>query len=347
MMNDPRSPLRRIVALAALVVVALAMAACTKKINSVDASYTTPEGRTSAVAQQIAFRDLPAMVSKYKMAPATCDTCLDSLDSVTPTYATGPGVINGMIFDGTAASTYQVLRRESNGGYAPLFDYVLNPLERFAQSGWKLFTWLDKHPSGFDPPSYLGRGIVSGVITTSAPLTNVSLVHGGDVQDITLSAADSLQGSIHYTPVPDAVAYVVQIYLVPGHLSDAYIHNAAPAPFATQDHLDYYVAWCPATLGIIDNSRVKILNQRTLIPSTEYAMRMAAVDEQGRLVGFSYGEVVKVSGPEVGYYRMVQRGSFQQKTAARPANGAFTFSTAAAPARSRSASSGTVGIGGR
>jgi hypothetical protein len=349
-MNDFRSPLRTI-ALFAVALVTLAIAGCTKKINTVDPNYISPEGRTAADAQQIVFPDLPANVSYWKKPPPSCEECPDTLVSVTPVYPTGPGVINGMILDGTAASGYQILRRESNGGYAPLYDYVLNPAQRFAQSGWKRFAWLDGRPSGFAPPSYVGRGIVSGVITPTAPLTNVASLQAVELHDIVLTT-DSLR-SFTYTPVPGAVAYIMQVYSVPNGYVDAAIHNAAPAPYASEDHRDYLVHWAPATNGEIDNSKVQVLAQLRFVPGAFYLAHMSAVDAQGRLIGFSYGDPAVASGPQEGYYRLFRAGAIQATaahvTSINPAPVRALFRARPAPQRPREISLSQVKIrfGGR
>ena len=338
-MNDFRSPLRHVALFAAVILVALAMAGCTKKINAVDPSYTSPEGRTEASAQQIVYPDRPTTVYLFKLARLNCEECVDSLVSVNQVYPTGLGAINGMIFDGTAASSYQILRREKNGGYASLYDYALNPSQRFAQSGWKLFDWLDRRPSGFDPPTYLGRGIVSGVVTPTTPITNVGIGQPGDVQDILLTTNDSLR-TIGWTSVDGAAGYILQIYSVKGGYANAAIHNAAPAPYASQDHLDYLVVWLPATQGTIDYSKVKVLADRVLVPGAAYLLRISAVDPQGRLVGFSKGDGFLAIGPEEGYYRVFWGGAFVRWAATGHSGGPVTararFSATAVPAPLRS-----------
>jgi hypothetical protein len=335
MMNDLRSPLLRIAPLAAVVLVALAMAGCSKKITAADPSYTSPEGTTETSAQQIVYPDLPVAVQLWKLRRTNCDECVDTLMSTSPVYVTGPGGINGMILDGTAASSYEILRRELNGGYAPLYDYVLNPSLRFPQSGWKLFAWQDRRPSGFDPPTYLGRGVVSGVVTTTTPLTNVAVDHEVVVENIFL-VSDSLR-SIGYTPVTSATGYIAQVYEMKNGYEDAALFNAAPAPIASQDHRDFLVDWLPATDGIIDNSQVKHLLKFGFIPGAFYALRMAAVDGQGRLVGFSSGEWWGISGPEEGYLLRFRGGAYIvkaatiQSTGSEPARGGASGASATQP----------------
>lgn len=334
-MNDLRSPLHRIAPFTAVILVALAMAGCSKKITAVDPDYTAPEGRREAGAQQIVYPDRPTTVYLLKIAPSNCEECTDEQVSVDEVYPAGPGVINGMIFDGTPASSYQIMRRELNGGYAPLYDYALNPVQRLTPSGWKLFTWQDVNPSGFDPPTYLGRGIVSGVVTRTTPLTNVGSGQAVDVEEIFL-ATDSLR-AFTYSPVTSAVGYVLQVYAPRGAYATAFIYNAAPAPFAREDHRDYLVAWLPATQGIVDGSKVDVLTRLAYIPGARYLVRMSAVDSLGRLVGFSYGQPFAVNGPDEGYYRVFRGGAILAAAATRPATGPAlarpTFSMMAAPPR--------------
>jgi hypothetical protein len=296
-MNDPGSSLHRLTLFAAVILLALALAGCAKKITSVDPSYISPEGQPETSALQVVYSSLPIDMNLYQKPGSDCDQCPDELLWTQPIYPAGDGVINGMIFDGTAASTYQILRRESNGSYAPLYDYALNPSQRFAKSGWKLFLWQDLRPSGFDPPTYLGRGIVSGVVTPTTPLTNVASIRAGDLVEIELQDIDSLR-VIGYTPVANATGYILQIYQPIESDTAAALHNAVPAPFASKDNRDYYAAWLPATGGVIDADRTKVLSQLAFGSQAEYKVHMAAVDSQGRLIGFSYGDLAEAKAPE-------------------------------------------------
>jgi hypothetical protein len=353
MMNDFRSSLRRIASCAAVVLATLAMTGCAKKITAVDPSYTSPEGRTEASAKLISYPDLPVSVALFKSKRANCEECVDSLISISPVYPSGPGVINGMIFDGTPASSYEILRRESNGGYAPLYDYALNPSQRFAQSGWKLFTWQDGRPSSFDPPTYLGRGIVSGVATRTTPLTNVSLGQAGDLENISLTAERTPLGIPGWTHVPSAAGYILQIYSLKSGYPEALLHNAAPAPFADQDHLDYFVAWLPANQGTIDYSKAEILTALAPIPGSLYLMHISAVDALGRMVGFSYGNGFEITGPGEGFFRVFWGGAFLLAVNAGDAGAPMTarFSAAVDPislrAREPALSQVKVRFGGR
>ncbi len=335
-MNGPRGPLRSIASLVAVAVVALAMAGCTKKLTSFDPSYTSPEGRVDAGARQIVQPDLPTTMYLVKLKAGNCDECVDTLVSTTSIYPAGPGVTRGMIFDGTAANSYEILRRELNGGYAPLSDYALSPSQRFAHSGWKLFTWQDPRPSGFDPPTYLGRGLVSGTNTPTTPLTNVAINHEAEVQDLLVGTPDHLR-TFGFSHVDSAVAYILQVYAMRTGDENAAIHNAAPAPYATQDQRDYLVAWLPINAEGIDAANAKVLVDLPFVPLGVYLMRASAVDSRGRLIAYSYGSLFEASAPD-GYARLFQGGAYLAQ--APPAGSLATseplrFIEVAAPARAR------------
>jgi hypothetical protein len=52
-MNDPGSSLHRLTLFAAVILLALALAGCAKKITSVDPSYISPEGQPETSALQV------------------------------------------------------------------------------------------------------------------------------------------------------------------------------------------------------------------------------------------------------------------------------------------------------
>ena len=114
-MTPPRSPLRRIAALTAFVVVALALAGCTKKLTSVDPAFTAPEGHTAPDARLILHTDQSVTLETWADLPPDGADPTDTL-LTTETVAFAPGTLHGLILDGTPASGYQVLRREGNGG---------------------------------------------------------------------------------------------------------------------------------------------------------------------------------------------------------------------------------------
>ncbi len=326
-MNRSHSPLCRIAVPGVFALALLAMAGCSKKLNTVDPNFIAPEGQWSANAHLVVQPDMPTVVKYYKLRAPNRPDDPDTLVSSSEVYPLGRGIMKGTIFDGTPAGSYQILRRESNGGYAPLFDFELEPVMRFPQSGWKLFTWTDSRPSGFQPATYMGRGMVNGVVTRTSPLTNVCLAGPTEPATIALSS-DSLR-TIGFTTVPGAVGYVLQVYKARNGYPDAEIWNAAPAIFATQDHRDALVEWIPATDGVPDLDHAQVLTWFGLAPAASYLIRMAAVDANGGLVGFSYGTPPpptlkgpgKLDGPEENHYRMFKPGVLQKVVATVWENG--------------------------
>jgi hypothetical protein len=104
-MNDSRSPLRRVAALAALAVATMAIVGCARKVTTVNPSFTFPEGTRSDRVQQFAFPDIPFYAAEYiDRTPVGVDPN-DTLVTLWRVYDEGPGILRGMIFDGTAAST--------------------------------------------------------------------------------------------------------------------------------------------------------------------------------------------------------------------------------------------------
>jgi hypothetical protein len=317
MMNDSRSPLCRAVALAIAVGLALTMAGCAKKVTSVDASYTAPEGQRDADARLIVYADAPLTVELWADlppdGPLLPDGSHDDADTLVSrqTFPVAPGTLHGTIFDGTAASGYQVLRRESNGGFAQLKDFVLTPSLRFLESHWETYTFSDGQPSGFQPPSYVGRGLVSGVVSAASPLTNVAELAGADIPELTYAGSSSPRDSniaMSWEPVAGAAGYWIQIYQFTGD-AESELLASQPAPLVSNFARIFFVGYvpAPATSYKLGHSGALVLTRRTLLNSAEYLVRITAVDDRGRMVGFSYGDWEYVRG--TGFYVRYRLGA--------------------------------------
>lgn len=307
-MNDLRSPLRRIAPFATVILLALAMAGCTKKVTSVDASYTAPEGQLSADARLIVYPDAPVTVYTYTdNVPNGPNSGTnnpgeeDVLLSTEQVYV-APGTLHGLIMDGTAASGYQVMRRESNGGYAQLNDYVLTPVASFLDSQWEAYIFADAQPAGFDPPSYAGRGVVAGTVTTASPLTNVSeLVLTSDIPNLTYTGklgrldrpgeSPDSNLAMSWEAVPGAAGYWIQVHQFKGD-GEAQIAAAAPAPFIPGGVRNFFVGYvaAPATEYRIGEPGALVLTRRTMLNKVEYLVRVSAVNDRGELIAFSRGD---------------------------------------------------------
>ena len=290
-MNALRSPLFR--ALPAVLVL-VALAGCAEKVTNVDASYTAPEGQYDAAARLVVYPDLPITVDTFvDLLPDGPDSG-DSL-ATTEQRTVAPGALHGMIVDGTAAAGYQVLRREANGGYAQLKDYVLSPVARFFDSHWELYAFVDGAPTSFSPPTYVGRGVVSGVVTPLSPLTNLGQVTSEDmVADIVYTGdpepADTVI-TVSWEAVPEAAGYWIQIYQFMGG-SEGKLLSAQPAPFVVSDVRNFFVGYvaAPASSYKLYEPGAQVLFQRGLIMGSEYYVRVSAVDDRGGLLAFTYGD---------------------------------------------------------
>jgi hypothetical protein len=311
MMNDLRSPLRRIAPFTAVILVAMALAGCAKKVTSVDASYTAPEGQLSADARLIVYPDAAIPVETWTdVLPSGPGE--EDLFTGTEQVSIAPGTLHGTILDGTPASGYQVMRREGNGGYAQLKDYVLSPVVRFLDSQWEMYAFSDARPSGFSPPSYLGRGVIAGVVTPASPLTNTSELMSSDIAALQYTGATAPRDSnftMSWNAVPNAAGYWIQIYQFTGDNIPAILQSVQPAPFVLNYVRNFFIGYvaAPATGYKLGEPGAQVLVKRPLLYLADYRVRVVAVNGQGELIAFSYGDWQYLR--EQGLYRRFRAGS--------------------------------------
>jgi hypothetical protein len=315
MMNDLRGLLRFVASFVVVILVTLAMAGCAKKVTNVDASYTAPEGLQSSQARLIVYPDAPVTLLTYTDNPPdgpdpnTGDPGAEDVLTKTEQIYAAQGTLHGLILDGTPASGYQVLRRESNGGFAQLKDYILTPVASFLDGQWEAYTFDDARPSGFNPPSYVGRGVVAGTVTPTSPLTNVSeLLTTSDVANLRYTGklgrldrpGESPDSNIamKWEAVPGAAGYWIQIYQFTG---DAELQKlaAAPAPFISHDVRNYFVGYvpAPATEYQLGQPGAVVLTRRTLTNKVEYLIRITAVNDRGEIIAFTFGDWQYILSP--------------------------------------------------
>lgn len=286
---------RRFAAAAILLALSgLTLLGCSQKVTAVDPGFTFPEGRPNADARLVMYPDVAVPVTTWNDNGPTGPDPSDVIRSTDEVRQLSAGAIHGAIFDGTPSTGYQVLRRESNGGLLALKDFVIRPERRFLDSQWELYAFDDPTPSGFTPPSYIGRGVVSDAITALSPLTNMGSTAGTTVADLPYTGnrtpPDTLI-TMKWVPEPSAVGYWIQIYQFRGG-PDAKILSAAPAPFARGETRDFLVAWVPAPADSYKIGRpgALVLTRRELLSGGEYFVRVSAIDAQGRLAAFTYGD---------------------------------------------------------
>lgn len=291
---------------------ALALAGCSKKnVTNVDPGYTVPEGRFSADARLIVYPDAPITIEIWADNGPTGPDPTDVQTGTTQARLLSPGALHGVIFDGTPASGYQVLRRESNGGLLPLKDFVLRPERRFLDSQWEFYSFEDPAPSGYTPASYVGRGVVSEAVTPSSPLTNPGVTTGSTIDTIQYlgnrSPTDTLI-TMKWSEVPGAVGYWLQVYQNKGG-PESRIRTALPAPFARPDTRDFFVGYvtAPADSYKIGLPGALVLTRRILLTGSEYLVRVSAVNAEGRMIAYTYGDQDIAPGEDS--YRLFSLGA--------------------------------------
>jgi hypothetical protein len=287
---------------------AFAAAGCAEKLTEVDPQYA-PEGTFSPDARIIVYPDVPQVVQIYTdNIPEGPDTS-DVLLSETVVRATGPGAIQGAIVDGTTASGYQVLRRESNGGFRSIKDFTLTPLRRWIDSEFELYRFADDSPSGFSPATYVGRGVVGGAVTTNSPLTNPGQLGAATLDELVYTGLRTPYDTLitmSWQAVPGAAGYWLQIFQNTGN-TDQSVRTGIPAPFATTSIREYFVAYvtAPADSYKIGRDPGEVLYRRPLLTGNEYLVRVSAVDPGGRMLATTYGDSqIQPGAGEYALYRL-------------------------------------------
>ena len=301
------SVLRSVLAALAIVAAMMSTAGCAKKKLTVDPTFTTPEGLPSANARLIVYQDIGNLVyAKHEFPPNSGVFLLDSIFTV---YNFGPGTVQGTVLDGTAASGYQMLRREAGGGFAAFKDFALTPAVRWLQSHWEAYAFNDQPDVGYQPPTYEGRGILSGSITTGSPLTNEATLNGSSVGDVRVlqPRIDTCPGdelpSVTWTAVPSAAAYLIQTFQYRGDIrvgSEKFVYGI-PAPVAIGKVHDYFIGIIPPTTTTykLGDPGALILQNVPMIGPDRFFFRVSAVDSSGRLIGCTVGshpDTVRIGG---------------------------------------------------
>jgi hypothetical protein len=304
-------------AMGAIVALSLGFTGCAKQIASVDPGYVSPEGTPSSKARLIVTPDIPVPYEVYLDAKNDGLTEDDSLDVLSPYdfYASGPGAVIGTIFDSTLASAYQVLRREANGGYRLAQDFSQHPVRKWLDTEWEAYTFVDPAPSGFQPPTYLGRGILSGVVTAESPLTNAAMTASGGIADLkfdyqglyttidlrsgidTYNPLDSANISVKWTPVAGAAGYWISVFesKTTGSAAEL-LGNTLPAPIPLKKLRHFLLAYvsAPASSYIAFPTAGEtadfIVTSHPIVNKQYYRLRITAVGPDGAILGYTMGD---------------------------------------------------------
>lgn len=304
-----------------LLVAMVVFAGCAKKNRLVDPGFTMPMGTLSQDARLVIWYDAETVVSVYEdlapIGPSASDTLIG-----TESHRVGvPGDIHGMIFDHTAATEFQVFRREANGGLYDYQDFTLRPTRRWLPNEWEEYHVEDPAPTSFSPSTYIARGLVNGVVSDQSPLTNMAELSSMTLPDIAVSAKDiktagvDTVGTIDWADVPGAAGYWVQIYEFRSAPTNAKILSGLPTPiydeFTADDLVMFVTGATDYTMGDTTRADVEILFYRRLLAQSDPSyvqplVRVTAVDGTGRIIAYSRGsnETARFSDTSYGVFRL-------------------------------------------
>jgi hypothetical protein len=321
----------------AALALALGLTGCAKKMTSVDSSYLSPEGVRTPRANLVLTPDVVVPIVFYEGTGRPVDDdsllvfppppTLSSNHKLSPSpvfdgeafgflYLNGPGFLIGQIFDQTPVSDYQILRRESGGGYRIAAEYELKPARRWLDTEWESYGFVDQPPStSYQPSTYLGRGTYSHHVTSESPLTNAAILVPDPIQIINfdyqglvdqktineVAISDSIYApsdslfEMRWTPIPGAVGYWIQLYQFTGGSFDQVTSSWPSAGYVGKSR-DLLVAYLPAPA---DHYRVGdpgaiTLSRRPIIQHQDYHLKIAAVNANGQIIGATRGRPLVV-----------------------------------------------------
>jgi len=313
-------PVRRAAGLLVMAaLLGLVLAGCTKKVTAVDPSFTKPEGQFVPGALLLTYPNTTVHYRLYTDEDLNGQYSInDALSEEVDEYFDDPTDLYGQIVDSTAATTYQVFRREANGAVRNLSDHLVIPTRRWLDTHWEVYEFSDPTRSGYQPPTYIGRGLVGGVANSFSPLTNFSSIsspplttmffrfHSGDCPDcspqVDIEALQSFPRdsiyqpkdslfAVRWTQVQGAAGYWIQVYQPIGNALQRLRSGRASQLFLDASR-DFFVAFVPAPADSykIGAPGAVVLTRKLLLNNVEYQIRVSAVDAQGQLIGFLYGD---------------------------------------------------------
>jgi hypothetical protein len=298
--------------LAALAVLGLGLGACAKRVTEVDPNFVFPEGRISDDSQLVLWYDPPVVVSEYADAteppgPDQNPFCPNSIfpDPGDPvvrvqTFRFNPaGSINLTILDHTSATAFRPMRREANGGYRSLLDFSLPPTRKWLENQWELYSFSDSRPSGFEPPTYVARGSVAGLQSSSSTLTNQAELRLAVPDSILYTGrclpCDSLF-TLRWNAVPGAFRYWLHVYQIASGANETeLVESTRPSPIneiRPRDLLLAYVGDSVTSYKLGDYARHDIVRlvERKPAYNQAYRVRIAAIDSLGELIAITRGD---------------------------------------------------------
>lgn len=304
-----RRPVRAAMAVAFLAMVA-GLYSCAPKITKIDASYTMPEGVVTSDASLLLWGDQPTIAGVYgDLVPADPDT-LDTLITTLRFQRYDSRTLHGLIIDRTQADAFQLFRRESGGGVRQFANYQATRTRQWLAAQTEAYHFVDPAPSNYSPATYIGRGVVEGVVSPNSPLTNAATPTLAGLINIPVRAVwwnnrDATRGPVFGAPkikvkweiVPGAARYLLQVYEFRGDLrsEEERILSGTPAPIYDGQSSDIYFGYVPGNVNFLyvgDSTRTDLvtIQQRPMASGSFYVVRVAALDANDRLIGLTLGE---------------------------------------------------------
>jgi len=305
----------RLGAYAALtILVAMFAASCAKRATRVDAGYIMPEGLASSGTRMFLWQAGTTTMNIYQDDTPLGPSSNDFIVRTETISGTPLGTIQGLVIDGTAANSFEILRREAGGGYDELEDFTHLPVRKWVPEKWEAYTFTDPEPSSYQPPTYIGRGIVNGLSTGQSPLSNEAVLSSATLGniDINVTTATDTVSVVNWTTVTGATDYLIQIYEFRFASVSQQQRSGLPSPLYIGQSRDHFVLWVhwnnllsvpryklgdTATVAINampagTSSDIAVLYARELLPQPEPTIgtpiiRISAYDGNGRLIARS------------------------------------------------------------
>lgn len=282
-----------ILALAALAL-PFALAGCGDSVRSVDPSITYPgfEGTYHPDARLYAWPDIPTEVYEYADLGTPGPSEADTLLRVEQVYRTGPGAVQTMLLDGSAASGFEFFHAASNGGLQPMRDYVVNSPRKWLDSHWELYELTDSSPTGYAPSTYVARGLLAGTSTSASPLSNAAQLTASTTKSLVYTGslfpqrADS-NFTMSWLPVTGAVGYWIHVYQFRSDaLGQEYIESGTPRPIWNGKVRDQFVGYvaAPATEYKLGTAGAQVVTYKPPIAGQVYVVRVTAIDGNGQVI---------------------------------------------------------------
>ena len=275
---------------------ALAVAAgCEKRPTGFDPDPNHPEGVSTSQAQLVAYRNqaLRVMIRDYAST---------NIDSVVVGVSAFPGPTTMpllLLFDATQSNQFEMYRRDSGGRYQRTGDFDLDSHFKYVSAGVETYFTTDPDPGSYQPPTYLARGVLNGVVTHLSPLSNEPHMLQTDLPPITyngeLFPLDSLF-TLSWVGVPGAVGYWIHAYAKPIAASQRLTCSLpAPLSYLTAGDLliGYYSGNNPggSVQYKLGSPGILTLRSNPPIVGTPYCIRITAIDGTGQAIAQTPGDL--------------------------------------------------------